>query len=171
MDHPTRHLDRPEENEDPPDQETRHFDQPLPVSPTGTPTRRLGALPSLPSEAETPHPASQFVDHRPLDQRSPTPSLAPRSRRIPKPRDTTPASRADRIARVATNRKCLRCGQLMMKADLLGNTLRLVQHKSDSFWHGALNSEVKAAVCPDCGYTEFYATDPEDLIPTDPWIR
>ncbi len=169
MDHPTRRLDRPEENDDPPDQETRRFDQPLPASQPGTPTRRLGPMPPLPAETETPHSTGQFVDHRPLDQRGPTPTPTTRQRTAQSGTSRNPHPRPALPAALATNRKCLRCGQMMIRADVGG--LRLIEHGGESLWRGPKGSAVEAAVCPDCGYTEFSATTPQNLLPTDPWIR
>lgn len=65
-------------------------------------------------------------------------------------------------ARVVTNVRVTDCkdNALPFPGDLVGT---VNAHPDALIFKGARRSDFRAAVCADCGYAEFYATDPAAL--------
>jgi hypothetical protein len=67
-----------------------------------------------------------------------------------------------------TERRCLRCGHLMVSAEIITNTragtfLQRSIPRSPSFGPERLESGFMVLVCTDCGYGELRVNSPEKL--------
>ncbi len=65
-------------------------------------------------------------------------------------------------------RSCLRCNGAMvegldLKTTVNADKLRLVRPNTSGVMPKNFLGEVKAAVCPECGYLELYLADPEKV--------